>query len=125
MNHRRSPRPIAGALETARSRWQPATPLGRAQSAWSDLAEAWTEAVGAHGSYLVERTEVVGMRLGVLTVNCAEAVVADTLTLEAELLIKRLNASLATERITRLRCVVGEPRRASQSGLGKSQFYRD
>ncbi len=65
------------------------------------------------------------MRLGVLTVNCAEAVVADTLTLEAELLIKRLNASLATERITRLRCVVGEPRRASQSGLGKSQFYRD
>lgn len=125
MNHRRSPRPIAGALETARSRWQPATPLGRAQSAWSDLAGAWTRAVGAHGPYLVERTEVVGLRLGVLTVHCAEAVVAHTLTLESELLIERLNASLATEPVTRLRCVVGEPRQAHQTGLGKSEFHAD
>jgi hypothetical protein len=105
--HRRSPRPLAGALETMRSGWQPASPLGRAQTAWDEIGRVWEEVIGAHGSYILERTKVVSLKAGVLTVSCSESVVADTLELESGAVLDRLNSGLMGERITRLRCVTG------------------
>jgi len=104
---RRSPRPLSGALEGMRSVWQPASPLGQAQTAWDGISRVWEEVVGAHGSYIVERTEVVSLNGGTLTVRCSESVVADTLELESERVLERLNARLDGGPVTRLRCVTG------------------
>ena len=104
---RRSPRPISGALETMRDRWQPPSPLGRAQTAWEEIGRVWAEVIGAHGPYIVERTSVVGLRAGVLTVRCSESVVADTLQLESERVLASLNSELEGDPIKRLRCVTG------------------
>ena len=105
--HRRSPRPLSGALEASRGDWQPASPLGRAQTAWDEIGRVWEEVIGAHGSYIVERTKVVSLKAGVLTVRCSESVVADTLELESERVLERLNGRLAGAAITRLKCVTG------------------
>ncbi len=105
--HRRSPRPIAGALESIRGSWQPATPLGHAQSAWDQIGRVWTEVIGEHGPYIVQRTTLVSLKAGVLTIRCSEAVVADTLTLESDRVLSRLNAQLGSDPIRRLRCVTG------------------
>lgn len=104
---RRSPRPLAGALEAMRGDWQPASPLGRAQSAWDEIGRVWEEVIGAHGSYIVERTRLVSLRAGVLTVRCSESVVADTLGLESERVLERLNGRLTGDPITRLKCITG------------------
>jgi predicted nucleic acid-binding Zn ribbon protein len=105
--HRRSPRRISGALESVRESWQPPSPLGRAQSAWDEIGRVWAEVVGAHGPYIVERTSVVSLRAGVLTVRCSESVVADTLQLESERVLEQLNGQLEGDPITRLKCVTG------------------
>lgn len=107
MTRRRSPRPIAGALERVRGDWQPPSPLGRAQTAWDEVGRVWAEVVGAHGPYVVERTKLVSLRAGVLTVSCSEAVVADTLQLESGRVLESLNRQLEGEPITRLKCVTG------------------
>lgn len=104
---RRSPRPISGALDAVRGSWQPPSPLGRAQTAWDQIGRVWAEVVGAHGPYIVERTNVVSLRAGVLTVRCSEAVVADTLQLESERVLQQLNSQLEGDPITRLKCVTG------------------
>ena len=95
--HRRSPRPIAGALKRSRGTWQPASPLGRAQTAWDEIGRVWAEVIGEHGPYIVERTTLVSLKAGVLTVRCSEAVVADTLGLESERVLR------APERASRRR----------------------
>lgn len=106
MTHRRrAPRPVAGALDSLRSSWEPHSALGRAQSAWDEVARVWEEAVGEYGSYIAERTRPVSLRSGVLTVGCTEAVVADALALESERVLQRLNERLNGEPVTRLRCV--------------------
>lgn len=104
---RRSPRPLSGTLDAMRGDWQPASPLGRAQTAWDEIGRVWEDVIGAHGSYIVERTKVVSLRAGVLTVSCSESVVADTLELESERVLERLNSRLSGESIKRLRCVTG------------------
>jgi hypothetical protein len=104
---RRSPRPIGGALESMRGSWQPPSPLGRAQTAWDEIGRVWAEVIGAHGTYIVERTNVVSLKAGVLTVSCSESVVADTLQLESERVLQRLNSQLEGDPVTRLRCVTG------------------
>lgn len=104
---RRSPRPLSGALEAMRATWQPDSPVSRAQSAWAEVSRAWAEVAGEHGTYVLERSTVVGVRNGVLTVRCSEAVVAQTLELEAAGVIERLNARLQSEAISRLRCITG------------------
>jgi hypothetical protein len=106
---RRSPRPIAGALEAVRGSWQPPSPLGRAQTAWDQIGRVWAEVIGAHGPYIVERTSVVSLNAGVLTVRCSESVVADTLQLESGSVLERLNSQLEGDPITRLKCVTGSP----------------
>lgn len=105
--HRRSPRPIVGALEAARGSWQPRSPLGRAQTAWDEVGRVWEEVIGAHGPYIVERTRVVSLKGGVLTVSCSESVVAHALELESERVLERLNAQLEANPIRRLKCVTG------------------
>ncbi len=62
--HRRSPRPIAGALEGARRTWQPPSPLGRAQTAWDEIGRVWEDVIGEHGPYIVERTRLVSLKAG-------------------------------------------------------------
>jgi predicted nucleic acid-binding Zn ribbon protein len=104
---RRSPRPISGALETLRGGWQPASPLGRAQTAWDEIAHVWEEVIGEHGPYIVERTRLVSLNAGVLTVSCSESVVADTLELESARVLERLNDRLGGDPVSRLRCVTG------------------
>ena len=115
--HRRSPRPLAQALGAARAGWEPSSQLGRAQTAWEDLASAWSEVLGEHGPYILERTTVVGIRAGVLTVGCSEAVVADALTLESATVIERLNERLGAPSVARLRCVV----KSTDDGLSLRQ----
>ncbi len=106
MTHRRrAPRPIAGVLTGLRAAWQPASSLGRAQTAWDEIGRVWGDALGEYGDYVVARTELVALRAGVLTVRCTEAGVADTLTLESERVLARLNERLAGDPVTRLRCV--------------------
>ena len=105
--HRRAPRPIGGTLDAIRGVWEPQSPLGRAQTVWDQISHVWAEVVGENGPYIVNRTTVVGLSRGVLTIRCAEAVVADTLSLEAEDVLARLNARLRDESITQLRCVTG------------------
>ncbi|HEX3803843.1 MAG TPA: DUF721 domain-containing protein [Solirubrobacteraceae bacterium] len=104
---RRSPRPIGGALERLRGGWQPASPLGRAQTAWDEIGRVWEEVIGEHGSYIVERTRLVSLKGGVLTVSCSESVVADTLELESGRVLGRLNERLGGDPVSRLRCVTG------------------
>lgn len=104
---RRSPRPIAGALASVRGGWQPPSPLGRAQTAWDEIGRAWADVIGAHGPYIMERTTLVSLRAGVLTVSCSEAVVAESLQVESEGVLERLNALLEGEPILRLKCVIG------------------
>lgn len=108
MSHRRrSPRPISGALDQVRGTWQPASPLGRAQTAWDEIGRVWAEVIGAHGPYIVARTSLVSLKAGVLVVSCSESVVADTLQLESERVLEQLNSQLEGDRITRLKCVTG------------------
>ena len=77
---RRSPRPIAGALEPMRGSWQPATPLGAgADRLGSRSGVSGRRSSASTGAYIVERTKLVSLKAGVLTVRCSEAVVADTL----------------------------------------------
>jgi predicted nucleic acid-binding Zn ribbon protein len=107
---RRSPRPIGGALDALRGSWQPPSPLGRAQTAWDQVGRVWEEVIGAHGDYILQRTEVLSLKGGVLTVSCLESVVADTLELESERVLEGLNAQLEGEPIRRLKCVTAGPR---------------
>lgn len=93
-----------------RGTWQPPSALGRAQTAWDEIARVWAEVVGAHGPYIVERTSVVSLRAGVLTVSCSESVVADILQLESERVLENLNSQLEGDPITRLKCVTGSRR---------------
>jgi predicted nucleic acid-binding Zn ribbon protein len=92
-------------LEHARSGWQPASALGRAQTAWEEVGRVWEEVIGAHGAYILDRTRVVSLRAGVLTVSCSESVVADTLGLESERVLERLNERFTGDPITGLKCV--------------------
>jgi hypothetical protein len=99
---RRAPRPISSALEGMRGAWQPDTPVARVQSTWDGLADVWPEVVG---DYVADRAEPATVMNGVLTVRCSEAVVADTLTLESQDVLQRLNERLGGEPITRIRCI--------------------
>jgi predicted nucleic acid-binding Zn ribbon protein len=100
--HRRSPRPVGGALDKLVGGWQPDTAVARVQSTWSGLAEVWEEVVG---DYVAQRAEPQKVAGGVLTVSCSESVVADTLNLESEDVLRRLNERLEGDPIDRLRCV--------------------
>jgi predicted nucleic acid-binding Zn ribbon protein len=91
---RRSPRPLALALNGLTAALAPATPLGRVQ-------EVWPQAVGAAVAQAATPTSERG---GVLSVSCSAAVWAHELTMIGDELLARLNAALGEELLHTLRC---------------------
>jgi predicted nucleic acid-binding Zn ribbon protein len=92
---RRAPRPIDLALALARDQWAPETLLAEVQ-------RTWTEAVGPA---IAAEAKPAGERAGVLTVSCSASVWAQELDLMAPTILKRLNATLRSGHVTRLRCI--------------------
>jgi predicted nucleic acid-binding Zn ribbon protein len=93
--YRRSPRPLALALERVRDELAPATLLAQVQ-------RIWAEAVGA--TIAAEATPTAE-RGGVLTVSCSASVWAQELDLMAPMLLARLNDLLPGAQLSRMRCV--------------------
>ena len=85
MSPRRSPRPLAAALRSARVRAEPLTLLAAAQSAWPAAA----------GARVAAEAEPVAERDGVLTVACRSATWAQELDLLQPELLERLNRELS------------------------------
>ena len=81
---RRAPRPLSLALDGVVGRSEPATVLGRAQGAWTEVA----------GPGLARFAEPVSERDGVLTVACESAAWAQELELLGPDLLTRLNEAL-------------------------------
>jgi predicted nucleic acid-binding Zn ribbon protein len=71
VTHRRAPRPIAAAVESALGRAEPATLLAAVQSAWP----------GAVGEAVAREASPVSERDGVVTVACRSATWAQELDL--------------------------------------------
>ena len=99
---RRSPRPLALALDGVRSELAPQTLL-------ADVQAVWPSAVGPA---IAAEAEPVYERGGALTVSCAASVWAQELDLMAPAIIKRLNEALGGECIVRLRCLTTPPPRS-------------
>jgi predicted nucleic acid-binding Zn ribbon protein len=92
--HRRTPRPLAGALESLADRLAPVTTLARAQRVWPEAARALPAAAGGSPT---------AMRDGVLTVTCSSSVWAQELQWMADDLIACLNGLLGEEVVRELR----------------------
>jgi predicted nucleic acid-binding Zn ribbon protein len=94
---RSAPRPLSLALGGLTATLAPATNLARAQ-------QAWEQAVGA---VIAEAGLPTAEHDGVLTITCADAVWAAELDLMGSELVRRLNETLGSELIHRLRCRAG------------------
>ena len=91
---RRSPVPVAGAVEALARRLEPVTALAGIQRAWP----------GVVGAAIAAECEPVSERGGVVTVACRSSVWAQELTFMAPDLVERLNAALGDAKVTDLRC---------------------
>lgn len=98
--YRRSPRPLALAIDQVRDELSPATLLAEVQRLWP---EAVGPAIASEATPTAERG-------GVLTVSCSASVWAQELDLMAPILLQRLNAGLHGGQLSRLRCVALPPR---------------
>lgn len=98
--YRRSPRPLALALDEIRDDLEPDGLLAEVQRVWRD----------AVGSAIAQEAQPTAERGGVVTVSCAASVWAQELDLMAPALLARLNHLLHSGRVTRLRCVALPPR---------------
>jgi len=92
---RRSPRPIALALELARGDWAPETLLAEVQRVWG---QAVGPAIAAEASPIREQA-------GTVIVSCSASVWAQELDLMGPSIVERLNGLLGQREIARLRCV--------------------
>jgi predicted nucleic acid-binding Zn ribbon protein len=92
---RRSPRPVATAVEALAARLEPATTLGSVQRVWPEVV----------GDAIASEASPTGERGGVVTVTCRAAVWAQELDLMAPDVVTRLNAALGAEAVRSLRCV--------------------
>jgi predicted nucleic acid-binding Zn ribbon protein len=90
---RRTPRPLAHALDRLTADLAPATLLAEVQRAWPRAAG---EAFAAHSQPWSERD-------GEVIVACPEAVRAQELDLMSELVVARLNEALGRPAVRRLR----------------------
>jgi predicted nucleic acid-binding Zn ribbon protein len=97
---RRTPVPVAGAVEALASRLEPLTTLSAVQRAWPEVA----------GAAVAAEAEPVSERAGVVTIACRSSVWAQELTLLAPDLVRRLNEALGAPRVSELRCTAA-PRR--------------
>ncbi len=94
---RRSPRPLALALDPLRETWAPETLLAEVQRVWSD---AVGDAIAAEARPDRERS-------GILTIVCSASVWAHELDLMAPDILARINQRVSLGRLTRLKCVTG------------------
>ncbi|MGI9184567.1 MAG: DciA family protein [Solirubrobacteraceae bacterium] len=94
-SYRRSPRPLAGALERLAGEVAPQTLLAEVQRVWPATVGA---AISAEARPTSERA-------GVITISCSASVWAQELDLMAPQIIPRLNAVLGRGQLHRLRCV--------------------
>ena len=94
-SYRRSPRPMALALDQIRDELAP-------ESLLADVQRAWRTAVGPA---IAEEAQPTAERAGVLTVSCSASVWAQELDLMAPAILERLNRLLESGQISRLRCV--------------------
>jgi predicted nucleic acid-binding Zn ribbon protein len=94
---RRTPVPLAGAVEALAATLEPVTPLAVVQRAWP----------GAVGPAIAAECAPVSERGGVVTVVCGSAVWAQELALMAPDLVAQLNAALGEDRVAELRCRAG------------------
>lgn len=99
-HYRRSPRPLASALDPLRVELAPDTLLAEVQRAWRATV----------GETIAAQAQPVAERAGVLTVSCAASVWAQELDLMGPELIERLNGSLKRGSLARLKCVATPPR---------------
>jgi predicted nucleic acid-binding Zn ribbon protein len=93
--YRRSPRPLALALDGIRDELEP-------DSVLADVQRVWRDAVGLA---IAQEAQPTGERAGVVTVSCSASVWAQELDLMAPAILPRLNQLLRSGRVTRLRCV--------------------
>ena len=93
--YRRSPRPMALALDQVRDDLAP-------DSLLADVQRAWREAVGAAIAVEAQPTAERGV---VVTVSCSASVWAQELDLMAPAIVERLNRRLTSGHVSRLRCV--------------------
>lgn len=98
--YRRSPRPLALALDHMREELAPDTLLAEVQRAWP---HAVGETIAAEATPTSERG-------GVVTVSCTASVWAQELDLMAPVLLERLNRWLRRGQVSRMRCVALPPR---------------
>lgn len=93
--YRRSPRPMALALDQIRDELAP-------ESLLADVQRVWGAAVG---SAIAQEAEPTAERGGVVTVSCSASVWAQELDLMAPAILERLNQLVGAGRVSRLRCV--------------------
>lgn len=98
--YRRSPRPLALALDQIRDELEP-------DSLLADVQRVWHSAVG---TAIASEAQPTAERGGVVTVSCAASVWAQELDLMAPAILDRLNKQLRSGRVSRLRCVALPPR---------------
>jgi predicted nucleic acid-binding Zn ribbon protein len=96
---RRAPAPIADVLRDAVAGAAPQTVLARVQVAWA----------GAVGDVIAAEAQPAEEREGTIKVECSGSVWAHELELLAPDLIARLNTSLGSPAVRRLRFVVKAP----------------
>jgi predicted nucleic acid-binding Zn ribbon protein len=92
--NRSTPRPIAQAVESFATALAPGSTLARVQACWE----------ASVGSAIAAAAHPVAERDGVLTVRCEAAVWSQELDLMAPELLGRLNATLGSELLHKLRC---------------------
>lgn len=100
MRFRRTPRPLASAVEALAAGLAPATGLASVQQAWE----------AAVGPAIAAQAQPVAERGGEVTVRCRSAVWAQEVELMGPALVQALNSSLGGERVTSLRCTAGAGR---------------
>lgn len=97
---RRSPRPLAFALERVTTSMAPATILARVQGCWAD----------AVGDVVSAEAQPVSEHEGVVSVACRSSVWAQELELLGPELVGKVNAALGDEAVMRLRFKAGDRR---------------
>ncbi len=100
MSRRRAPRQAASAFRAARDLAAPQTGLATIQSTWREVV----------GEHLAAVTAPVSERAGTLTVECADAVLAQELDLMQTTLLERLREALGGAAPQALRFRVNEAR---------------
>jgi predicted nucleic acid-binding Zn ribbon protein len=98
---RRTPVPVAGAVQALAARLAPATPLG-------DVQRVWAAAVGPA---IAAEAEPIAERDGTVTVLCASAVWMAEIDLMGPELAAAVNRALGTDRVRALRCTATRGRR--------------